>query len=240
MCDIAIIVILMIVGGVVGGSANWVIRDAPADTAENMASTEILRPNPIRLGWLGYCILGIAASASVPLFLSLAQSELLKSVTLENEKETLTFVGMCIVAAFSSKNFMMSISEKLIAEVQAAKRQVNENKESISEVKENISPKLDGSASINSGEESIAYAGPRLSELEVRVLRAASYLSKRTASGIAKDASLTLDEAKPIFDELLDNKKMMDRTTSNQSGSIRYSINKNGIAALQHHQSLNM
>lgn len=234
MCDFFLIVLIMLAGGVVGGSANWVVGGISPNVNETEPSTTVLQSH-LRYGLIGYWILGIAAAAAVPLFLSLAQSELLKSVTLTNEKETLTFLGMCIVAAFSSKNFMVSISDKLISEVQDTKRGVKENKESISEIKENIP-----SATDHTKEEAHEnFQPPPLSNDEIKILRSASYMTKRTLSGIANDALISIESAKPIFDDLIDKKKLIDRTTSSKTGTIRYSINSQGVATLKHYQGSN-
>ena len=68
--------------------------------------------------------LGIAASFTVPLFLKLIGSSLLTEP--EVALGYLEFGGFCLIAALSSKAFIEKISNRLITDLQATKKNISQ------------------------------------------------------------------------------------------------------------------
>jgi hypothetical protein len=95
---------ILIAGGL-GGIAAFL-------TTSKTASTQV------RFGITGFAMVGIIAAFTVPLFLSLLQSNILSEVKSgENSEAYLIFGGFCILAGFSAKAFLSTLSDRVINEL---------------------------------------------------------------------------------------------------------------------------
>ena len=128
--DLWTVLLVMLVGGIIGGTVNFFYAPVPGD-----------QPNS-----LGRCvILGIGASALVPVFLFVTQSKILDKlfnpvqagVLTESEKaiNMLVFIGLCLLAAISSARFIASVSDRVIAQLE---KKVEQNAEEIEKTKSKV------------------------------------------------------------------------------------------------------
>lgn len=128
--DLWTVLLVMLVGGIIGGTVNFFYAPVPGD-----------QPNS-----LGRCvILGIGASALVPVFLFVTQSKILDKlfnpvqagVLTESEKaiNILVFIGLCLLAAISSARFIASVSDRVIAQLE---KKVEQNAEEIEKTKSKV------------------------------------------------------------------------------------------------------
>ena len=116
MNNVALLILLIAGGGVLGGLANYFMN----------------RTQP---GWLQgdfwkSVVVGLAAAAVVPLFLQTVSSNLvadcLKSSSAEQVVACLVFFGFCSIAAIFSARFLTSIADKVLREVEEMKQTQNE------------------------------------------------------------------------------------------------------------------
>lgn len=108
------VAILIAVGGLVGGYAAYLAEERGSSEPANSSGSRTLR----------FLVLGLVASACVPLFLSLVRSDILSEIfTDANNKRLescLVFVGLCLIAAFSARSFIDSISQRILQQVKHA------------------------------------------------------------------------------------------------------------------------
>lgn len=98
--------VIMIASGVIGGIASYYASDVRPEE-----SSPILK----RIG------LGVAAAFVVPLFLSMISSSILTNPE-QTPTNYLVFAGFCIVAAFSSKAFLTTVSKSILDRVQSVEQ----------------------------------------------------------------------------------------------------------------------
>ncbi len=101
---------IMIVAGVLGGVAGFMI--------EKNTSTDHKNKNP----WF-YILIGLCASLLVPLFMTTISSDLLEN-SQQNHLDYLVFGGFCLIAAISAHKFIVSISEKILKQVDSARDEI--------------------------------------------------------------------------------------------------------------------
>lgn len=119
---------VMVGTGAVGGFAGYLISlDRGSDDVE---------PRGCSSKWINrssftHVVLGVIAAAIVPLFLNLAQSNLLNNLvnvgTLSAAPEAspsdiFVFGGLCLIAAISSRAFILSISARVSREARQARK----------------------------------------------------------------------------------------------------------------------
>lgn len=231
----AIIIIVMLVAGILGGSANYA-----------------LSPNS-DLKWHKYVIAGIVASLIVPLFLSLSQSALLRDalnsncdLCIPNSKECSTFyynlfvfMGFCLAAAFSSKAFLTTVADKLLSAVKDAKQEAKEAKNIAEEAKEaaietaeNI-PSTRPSVPPNASDMAGQLPDISLGDNEKTILNALvhSDLAWRSISGISREVGLGAIIIETTLEQLL-SKKLVEKRVSRHTKSVFYKITPTGLAII--------
>ncbi|UFH52296.1 YEATS-associated helix-containing protein [Spirosoma sp. KNUC1025] len=127
--DLWIVLLIMLVGGILGGIVNFYFVPAPTDQPQS----------------LGRCvILGVGASALVPIFLFITQSKVLDKLFApvsanlsDSDKaiDTLFFISLCFLAGISSTRFITSVSDQMITQlkedIKDTNKTVKENSEKI-------------------------------------------------------------------------------------------------------------
>jgi DNA-binding MarR family transcriptional regulator len=109
---------LIAVAGGAGGLAHYLLLSLPSGEKRNL------------FGALRFLVAGGITAYVVPLFLSLAQSSLVKGIIDFNGpgqaySDILIFIGFCVVAGFASRAFMDTMTKKLM-QMQHKLRQVDE------------------------------------------------------------------------------------------------------------------
>jgi predicted transcriptional regulator len=242
------VILIMALAGAAGGIANWILNSG-VESEPSATAGEPGRASTIQLGIMGYVLVGIVASFTVPLFLSLAQSTLLaNAVKADAFADKLVFAGFCIIAAFSSRAFMRSVSAALIKEVREvgekasqakataaeAKTAAGKTEERVEEIADNVSPAAGiGDAPVPEAALEAPDVSPfdidLLSSDEKRVLHAASRMSLRTLQGIVRDSGVSQDRISEIIDGLIA-KGLLERTRSQNTGNLRYRLTTKGVA----------
>jgi hypothetical protein len=244
------IIAIIVFGGLIGGwGAHLLTVGLPAQTGGE-------HPSKLR-----FFILGVIAAACVPLFLSLVQSGIITEIMfnrLNNRAESyLIFAGLCLVAALTARNFLDSLSkrvlrdlEKLGDEVQDSKRiaaaadakaEVAEQKaEEVAEVIDEREAEVQDAplAGAQGEDEPIlegTYFNPAtasLSDKERQVLSALTQMTFRTATGVAKDVGMARSQIGELLDSLAE-RRLAAPTVSPTTRGARWKITRAGVAALR-------
>ena len=136
------LIIVMIVTGVAGGFAGYFIsldRGTAKPEPSEAASAKIVAP------WFKYVFLGIIAAFIVPLFLSLAKSDLVTDIIKDStaaSSDLLIFAGFCLIAATSSQAFIQSLSDRILREARDTAKAADEKAEAAQEQVEQVAESL--------------------------------------------------------------------------------------------------
>jgi hypothetical protein len=198
--------IMMLVAGILGGGVNT-LQARKAD-----------EPLPKSKGY--YFILSIAASFSVPLFLSLTKSELLKNVLsteapLKAEDWFILF-AVCLVAAIYAQMFLESVSKKLLARVDQVEDKVDNTQVTANEALNKA--EAAGERSLNPTDDAagqrrftmaiaaatqVSAADPEKQKI-LEALKNSKYsLGRRTLGGIALETKLRRQTVSAVLNQLI-------------------------------------
>ena len=192
----------MLVAGVVGGLINSYLSDPLVE-----------KP----LAWWQHIIVGVGAAFIVPVFLNMISSRLISEITgtdLTSEllSKLLVLAGFCLLAAVSSRTFIRSMTDRLLKEISAAKREAREakdqaaNAEVIAEAGVKMEPERPEDKQPASETRPEISPSIEVSDTERNILKALvdSGFSMRTLTGIAKDAELSAATVNRQLGTLLD------------------------------------
>lgn len=130
------IIIIIFICGLIGGIGNS-LREVNYD----------------RAGLLKNIFLGVIASITVPLFLNLVSSDILKAIY-KNEAQNiinyLIFSGFCIIASFSSLNFLNTISGKVLQNLKEEIKELKTDNVSLKETNQRLDNNITALAPISS------------------------------------------------------------------------------------------
>lgn len=117
---IGILILIILASGILGGLANYFL-----DRQER--------------NWIGYdvlksALLGIVAAATVPLFLKIVSSSLMKDAETD-ALQYFVFCGFCLVAAAFSTRFLQGIGDRVLQELKEVKESNAELQAATEEVK---------------------------------------------------------------------------------------------------------
>ncbi len=229
MTHYVILIIVMILAGAAGGFASWLL--APADEQEGGGG--------VRFGMFGYVAVGIVAAFVVPLFLSMAQSDLIgNEAKIDDLSNIFVFVGFCIIAGFSARAFIQTISDRLLAEVQQVREQQIETTDQMEELRDNVTERApvrntdEGPEGVTEIDPEVRAVAEALSTDEVAALRASALMTMRTRTGIARDGEIANNRISSVLERLID-KGFLERTQSDRTGELRFRITATGIDALK-------
>lgn len=224
--SIAAVIAIIVIAGLIGGLAAYVSAPQESEIKEN-ARNSVYR----------YLLLGLVASACAPLFLTLVQSDLVnrlfQGLGRRPFAEYLVFLGICLIAAFSARGFLESVSRRVLRDIENVKeeqRNLEQQVQTTGElVDENAHARpvdsVERLAAATAVVESVSL--PQVGELERNALRALSTLSFRTVAGLAED----LGEARAKTKEVLESLRQKGLTTIEVGpAGARWKITDKGIA----------
>ena len=243
--QVASVIAIIAGAGLVGGWAAYLVEDrrSPEDDRRRLRR---------------FLVLGVIAAACVPLFLSLVRSQLTQAMFDENVnpdtsnrwpiyyESYLVFSGICLIAAFSARRFIDSISKQVLRQLEqvqetargaaataADARQVaHETASEVEAADENSSAPLPPDVEEEGLDEGNPDAGPvTLSADERAALQAMTRRTYRTRTGIAEDSGISRNRISEVLDSL-HQKKLAVPTKSPTTGGNRWIITRRGQGAL--------
>ncbi len=126
--EIVSLVVIILLCGVIGGIGNT-LRES----------------NVKQKRYLKNIVLGIIAAITVPLFLQLVSSEIIKNI-MHNKPEYLTdyfvFAGFCVIASFSSITFLNSVSGRVLQNMKQEIEDLKTDNETLKTDRERIDSNL--------------------------------------------------------------------------------------------------
>jgi hypothetical protein len=241
-----VVAFIIVAMGLLGGWAAF-LAEVPSD--DNVES----RRAPLRR----FLVLGVVAAACVPLFLSLLKSDVVRQIFTARDgagnsvppayESYLIFIGLCLIAAFSARAFITSISKQVMQRLNEVDRKVEKATETADDAIVVAQEAVDEARSadpanadhrpeleaITEGEEAegTGPSGAPLTPVERNALLAMATRTYRTATGIAQDAGISRAEVSEVLDGLAARRLALP-TTSPSSGGKRWIITKRGRAAI--------
>ena len=234
--------LIMAVAALIGGAAAYLTRDVTADGESELKT----------LFWR-FILLGVVAAACVPLFLSLVKSRIMESILTDNQhnqlESYLIFTGLCLVAAYSARTFITSLSQRVLQDLQDVKQTAKTAKATALDAKEVAqevaleAEDLDAGATESTPEIqadlktdiSKEPSGPSVTPDERRVLEPLSRKTYRTRTGVAEDSGIRINRISEVLEDLAA-KKLALETKSPRTGGQRWAISKRGERALSRPQ----
>lgn len=224
---IAIVVFIILFAGIVGG---WAAYLTAGQTRDGSFKSPVSR--------LRFILLGVVASACVPLFLSLVQSNLVSAIFTADRahpfEQYLVFLGLCLIAAFSARSFIDSISRRIIRELEEVKEEQEDIKLQVQETTELVDEQRAEPLQQQGQAEAALVdraAIPDTDDIERRALQALTKLTFRTATGIAADIGVPRNRIGEVLDSL-HAKGLVILTQSPTTKGPRWKIAPAGIAAI--------
>lgn len=247
VANIANVVMIILLGGLLGGTAAYLVDGANRKEALSaMSETRPIRDQPL----LRFLLLGLIAAACVPLFLSLVKSGLITSIfsvaapgaaLVIPYEDYLIFAGMCLIAAFSARTFIDSVSRQVLRKVESVEEKANVAARTASDAKKvatetaNEVESIDANAKRPEAAEKLALDSPnfvpmtnfKLSDDQMRVLQAMTFKPYRTHTGIAADSGVSPNRISDLLEDLHGHQLAVP-TTSPTTGGARWTISKAG------------
>ncbi len=223
------IFLIIVVAGILGGSANYL-------TEENKTEG-----GGVAL-WLNRVIVGIVAAFLMPLFLETMSSDLLKNIlsaTDEAVKDYFVFFGFCLLGAISSRLLIQTLSDKIFQLAKDAKLTADKANTKTQELDAIVTPFIEKGTEEESPEEGKIIA-PRAIRAAARmdtdadqVLSALNHpkYTLRSASGISADTKLD----KSVVSEklkILTAEGLASELEDREKG-IRWAITGKGMSLLE-------
>jgi outer membrane murein-binding lipoprotein Lpp len=216
----AMMLIIMILGGALGGMANYLLKPANSSTGRSVNKS------------LG---LGIVASLMVPLFLYVVSSKILDSVAQSSGtprdmyiRDVLVFFGFCLVAGASSTAFIRTVSAQTVKELE----------EKVSNVQSDVNLMMAPQIEQEPSSEKALSLQPKqqLEEKAIRILKelANGQFLLRTRTSVAKETGFTKPEVDRIMTELARKGTVGSRIVVTKTGENRrrWFITQEGRAAI--------
>ncbi len=106
-----IVLTVMVVAGILGGAANYFLRDRQPETDPR--------------DWLRYPVLGVVAALTVPLFLNMISSNLLDAAR-TRPVDLFVFAGFCLIYVVASRRLFENVANRLLGQLDQVRRDMGE------------------------------------------------------------------------------------------------------------------
>lgn len=197
------LIAVMLVAGSFGGVINYFL---------------ILKSDPENASVRKSVTVGVGASFLVPLFLNMISSNLVDSIRGTSNvpgdpSKVLVFAGFCLIAAISSTAFIQTLSDRILSEAKAAKKQAEEAKveaarasDQVAQVQANVEPIIERETEPDpAADRSVMRSSTEgLTEKHKRTLDAfaRSRYIHRSVVGLSKDTGIDIKELENLLAEL--------------------------------------
>jgi hypothetical protein len=243
---LASVLVIILVAGLLGGLGAYLVDPVSGRKLRADRANALIR----------YFILGIIAAAVMPLFLSLVRSGLMKEIFVGDSRTTLdelplesllVFAGLCLIAAFSARRFIDSVSRQILQRVDRIDQKTDQLDARTSDIAKRAHSaeemalgalELVDEREARSDKTKAAMAAslpagvevPGVSDDERRALASMLNTSFRTATGIARDSGISRNQIGDLLDGLVAN-GLAVRTVSPTTHGTRWRVTPLGVAA---------
>ena len=199
------ILLLLLVCGVLGGFAGYLLSPRDEDTKKKPASlfTSI--------------VVGIVAAFTTPLLLNMISSDLLIQWR-EQQEKLFVIAGMALVAAVFGRQFLRTMYDRLMQRVEVLQREVQRRNNEPDIPSEDVS------------EDKLVKASITKQELAVMIKMADSRFPSRSLSGLRRDTRMNRTELKKELTNLV-GKGFVEQHV-NENRALRWYLSKAGCAVL--------
>ncbi len=227
-----IVIVLTIIAGILGGIGNWLMGATPAT---QVPLDQEIPSVPLWRQLLSCVTLGIIAASLIPLFLSMAKSDLLASATgasVDTSKagiDCFVYFGFCLVAAITSRNFIDTVASRalrLAGDNEQKVAQISRNMEEITAGQEEPEPSV-----IERGLTDPTLEAP--TDSKTLVLNAVALhprFTRRNVSAISQETGLPIDEVNALLQQLSSEGLVENKTSTD--GRILWMATKRGRTSL--------
>lgn len=227
------VVTMTMLAGLLGGAGNFLLGVQADPTAGAQPPQQVDRRRR-SIDALTAFVMGVIAALLVPLFLSMASSDLLSKASSGAEgSATSLFVyfGFCLVAAVFSRRFVDTVAERAFRLAGEAKHTAEQTAKDVQEVTGTIEEPESGRASgLRALGADGAAADPLLLVLDS--LESNPRYKRRTPTGIMRDANLPREVVEQTLNSLLD-AGLVERTLSVDGDRQLWRITPLGKARLR-------
>jgi transcriptional regulator of acetoin/glycerol metabolism len=182
---------IMFSAGLLGGGLNYLLSPKEPDNGGEV--------------WKSI-VGGLVASFMVPLFLNMISSNLVDSIRGSTSNpgdpsKLFVFAGFCLVAAVSSKAFISTLSDRILSEAKAARKELKQIKTEVGPI---IAKETEEETQETELRADTQKAKLNLSDNQQKVLKAlvTGRFTLRTRTGISNDAQVLKDDVAKTLDEL--------------------------------------
>ena len=182
----------------------------------------------------------IIATLTVPLFLNLISSELVKTI-LEGKSiykpQLLVYIGFCALAALYSKSFLEKMYSKITEDLNKAKEQIAETKYEVESLQDAL---VEKEGNIDIAIEDINGFNKKEEELfkKILLLMKAIYNSTfkyRTIHSLSKEIGISEDEIITVFGKMKKLKLII--TKESKQGSTIFGLSELGVSVFSNKES---
>jgi hypothetical protein len=227
---IAVVLAVILAAGLIGGWAAYLAGIGPGTAA---VDRPVDRRTPLR-----FLVMGCVASACVPLFLSLVQSNLITTIFGSGSappfEQYLVLAGLCLIAAFSARAFLESVSRRVLRDLEDVKEKQHDIQQQVAQTAEIVDEQSATPVSSDTTRRAALFeprSVPGMDDLEVKALQALTKMTFRTASGVASDIGISRNRVGELLDSL-SAKGLATITTSPTTKGVRWRITEDGIGSL--------
>lgn len=214
-----IIIIIIIISGIIGGVVNYLLVDK--------SFIKFYREREFYKS----LFIGLAASLLVPLFLNTISSDLLEKSE-KNVYDLFIVSGFCIIASIYSKNFIQTLSDKLIKlneKVENVKKEVNALADNETENESHLVRKIDNKDGTILAEDfpddQINFNENDSENIKILKALAEGKYTFRSLQGISKETGLNESDVNILINKLSGD-GLIDQSLRSQG--IRFFITKSG------------
>jgi hypothetical protein len=196
----------------------------------NEETTSSINDDMLQLepGFFRIAIPGIAAAFVVPLFLSVGQNAIISQILGSNDiypilDEILVVFGFCILAGATASNFIDSMAKHALEIADQNRKSIRNIKQENIEQSDIIAEIIENKDGIPAGVEKKEYDSKNLNPKQNIVMSSlhSSRYDKRSATGIARETGLGIQEVRKTLAEL-NGKGLVVEVPSNRTGSLLY------------------